>query len=127
MMMVGLPGMWLDLDQGLEFAQVMGITQRMQHARHGVIGLPMVVHHGADDIGQQAAARGCQECGRLGFSWRVRRTLRRSRDVENSVLVEFCRPRHYSSEHAVQTAFPPARELGYPHVDDRSPRWHGGC
>jgi hypothetical protein len=33
------PVFLLDLDQGLEFAQVMGIAQGMKHARHRVIGL----------------------------------------------------------------------------------------
>jgi len=36
----------------------MGVAQGMKHARHRVVGLPVVMHHNADHIGQQAAASG---------------------------------------------------------------------
>jgi len=37
------PVFLLDVDQGLEFAQVMGVAQGMTHVRHRVIGLPVVM------------------------------------------------------------------------------------
>src|ERR1035437_1156989 len=52
------PVFLLDVDQGLEFAQVMGIAESMEHSRHRIVGLPVVVHDRADDIRQQAAAPG---------------------------------------------------------------------
>ena len=42
------PVFLFDLDQGLEFTQVMGVAQGMRHARHRVIGLPVVMQ--AHDI-----------------------------------------------------------------------------
>jgi hypothetical protein len=42
------PVFLLDLDQGLEFTQVMGVAQGMKHARHRVVGLPVVMQ--AHDI-----------------------------------------------------------------------------
>ena len=52
------PVFLLDLDQRRKFAHVIGVAQRVQHARHGVVGLPVVMHDGADDVRQQAAASG---------------------------------------------------------------------
>ena len=52
------PVFLLDLDQRLEFAQVMGVAQGVQHALHRVVGLPVVMHDDADDVRQQAAALG---------------------------------------------------------------------
>ena len=52
------PVFLLDLDQRLQFAQMMGVAQGMQHAWHRVVGLPVIVHDDADDIRQQAAALG---------------------------------------------------------------------
>ena len=39
----------LDVDQRLEFAQVMGVAQGMQHPFHRVVGLPVVMHDDADN------------------------------------------------------------------------------
>ena len=52
------PLLFLDLDERLQLAQVMGVAQGVQHARHGVIGLPVIVDDDAGDIGQKAAALG---------------------------------------------------------------------
>ena len=46
------PVFLLDVDEGLKFAQVMSVTQGVQHARHGVVGLPVVMHDRADDVRQ---------------------------------------------------------------------------
>ena len=43
------PVFLLDVDEGLEFAQVMSIAQGVQHARDRVVGLPVVMHDGAID------------------------------------------------------------------------------
>ena len=50
------PLFFLDLDESLQLAQVMGIAQGMQHALHRVIGLPVIVNDDAGDIRQQTAA-----------------------------------------------------------------------
>jgi hypothetical protein len=50
------PVFLLDLDQCLEFPQMMGIAQRMQHAFQRVVGMPVVMHHHAGEVCQQAAA-----------------------------------------------------------------------
>ena len=50
------PVLLLDLDQCLEFPQMVGVAQRMQYAFQRVVGLPMVMHDNAGDIRQQAAA-----------------------------------------------------------------------
>ena len=52
------PLLFLDLDERLQLAQVMGVAQGVQHARHGVIGLPVIVDDDAGDIRQKAAALG---------------------------------------------------------------------
>ena len=49
------PGFLLDLDQGLEFSQMMRIAQGMQHTFQGVVGLPVVVDDNANDPFQQTA------------------------------------------------------------------------
>ena len=45
----------LDLDQRLQFAQMMGVAQRVQHTFQSEVGLPVVVHDNTDDMRQQAA------------------------------------------------------------------------
>ena len=50
------PVLLLDLDQRLEFTQVVRVAQRMQHACQRVVGFPVVMHDDAGDIRQQAAA-----------------------------------------------------------------------
>src|SRR5207342_7035 len=62
------PVFFLDFDESLQFAQVMGVAQGVQHARHRVIGLPVIVDNDAGDIHQEAAALGAdaiegQQCG----------------------------------------------------------------
>ena len=52
------PVFFLDFDESLQFAQVMGVAQGVQHARHRVIGLPVIVDNDAGDIHQEAAALG---------------------------------------------------------------------
>ena len=52
------PVLLLDLDQGLEFAQVVGVAQGMPHALQGVVGLPVIVDDDAGDAVEQAAAPG---------------------------------------------------------------------
>ena len=52
------PLLFLDLDERLQLAHVMGVAQGVQHARHGVIGLPVIVDDDAGDIRQKAAALG---------------------------------------------------------------------
>ena len=52
------PVLLLDLDQRLQFAQMVRVAQRMQHAFQRVVGMPMVVHDDAAEVGQQAAAPG---------------------------------------------------------------------
>ena len=52
------PLLFLDLDERLQLAQVMGVAQGVQRARHGVIGLPVIVDNDAGDIRQKAAALG---------------------------------------------------------------------
>src|SRR5271170_1149804 len=53
------PVLFLDLDQRLQFPQMVRIAQRMQqYAGHLVIGLPVVMHDNAGDLRQQAAALG---------------------------------------------------------------------
>jgi hypothetical protein len=44
-----LPGPWLllDLDQGFEFAQMMGVAERVRDAGQRVIGFEMVVNDDA--------------------------------------------------------------------------------
>ena len=46
------PIFFLDFDQRLQFAQVMGIAKRMQHALHRIVWLPVIVNDNSDDIGQ---------------------------------------------------------------------------
>src|SRR5215213_8065264 len=50
------PVLLLDLDQRLEFPQVVRVAQRMQYACQRVVRLPVVMHDDAGDIRQQAAA-----------------------------------------------------------------------
>ena len=52
------PILLFDLDQRLQFPQMMRVAQCVQHARHRVVGLPVVMHHDADHAGQHAAALG---------------------------------------------------------------------
>ena len=52
------PVFFLDFDESLQFAQVMGVAQGVQHARHRVVGLPVIVDDDAGDIHQEAAALG---------------------------------------------------------------------
>ena len=52
------PVLLLDLDQRLEFAQVMGIAQRVLDALQGVIGFPVVVHRDAGEVFRHVAAFG---------------------------------------------------------------------
>ena len=60
------PLFFLDFDESLELAQVMGIAQGMQHALHRVIGLPVIVNDDAGDIRQETAALGADAIeGRL--------------------------------------------------------------
>ena len=50
------PVFLLDLDQGLQLTQVMGVAQRVQHAAQRVVRLPVVMHNNAGDALHQAAA-----------------------------------------------------------------------
>jgi hypothetical protein len=50
------PVFLLDLDQRLQFAQVVGVAQRVQHALQRVVRMPVVVHDNARNVRQQAAA-----------------------------------------------------------------------
>src|SRR3954466_10272449 len=50
------PVLLFDLDQRLEFAQMMRVAQRVPHAGHRVVRLPVVMHDDAGSVGQQAAA-----------------------------------------------------------------------
>ena len=50
------PVLLFDLDQRLEFPQVVRVAQRMQYACQRVVRLPVVMHDDAGDIRQQAAA-----------------------------------------------------------------------
>ena len=52
------PILFLDLDESLQLAQVMGVAQGVQHAWHRVIGLPVIMDDDAGDIRQKAAALG---------------------------------------------------------------------
>ena len=52
------PAFLLDLDQGLQLSKVMGVAQRMVHALHREVRLPVVVHDDAGDAIEQAAAPG---------------------------------------------------------------------
>src|SRR4051812_16876450 len=52
------PVLLFDLDQRLQFPQLMRVAQRMPHAGHRVVRLPVVMHDNADDVRQQAAALG---------------------------------------------------------------------
>ena len=45
------PVLVVDVDQGLQFSQMMGVAQGMEHAFHRVVGLPVIMHHGANDVG----------------------------------------------------------------------------
>ena len=49
------PVLFLDLDQRLQFPQMVRIAQRVQHAGHRVVRLPVVMHDNAGDLRQQAA------------------------------------------------------------------------
>src|SRR3954447_17336112 len=51
------PVLLLDLDQRLEFPQVVRVAQRMQYACQRVVRLPVIMHDDAGNIRQQAAAR----------------------------------------------------------------------
>ncbi len=50
------PLLLLDLDQRLQFAQMVGIAQCVHHTVQGVAGLPVAVHDHAREVCQQAAA-----------------------------------------------------------------------
>ena len=52
------PVFFLDLNQRLEFTQVMRIAQRVQHALQGIIRPPVVMDDNADDVVRQAAPLG---------------------------------------------------------------------
>ena len=52
------PAFLLDLDQGLQLSKVRGVAQRMVHALHREVRLPVVVHDDAGDAIEQAAAPG---------------------------------------------------------------------
>ena len=47
------PLLFLDLDERLQLAKVMRVAQGVQHAGHGVVGLPVIVHDNARDAGEQ--------------------------------------------------------------------------
>ena len=47
------PRLFLDLDESLQFTQMMGIAQGVQHALHRVVGLPVIVNDDAGDIRQE--------------------------------------------------------------------------
>lgn len=49
------PVFFLDLDQRLQFTQMMHVARRVQRAVQRVVGLPVVVHDNASDIRQKAA------------------------------------------------------------------------
>src|SRR5262245_21089858 len=46
----------IDFDQRLQFSQMMGVAQGMEHALHRVVGLPVIVHRDANDAVPHAAA-----------------------------------------------------------------------
>src|SRR5271167_3581183 len=50
------PVFLLNLEQCFEFAQVMGVAKRVLDARHGVVRLPVVMHHNAADTAQHVTA-----------------------------------------------------------------------
>ena len=50
--------LFLDLDQRLQFPQMMRVAQRVQHPGNRVVRLPVVMHDDAGDVRQQAAALG---------------------------------------------------------------------
>jgi hypothetical protein len=50
------PVFFLDLDQRLQFAQMVCIAQRVQHASHRVVRFPVVMHDSAGHVRQQTAA-----------------------------------------------------------------------
>ena len=52
------PRLFLDLDESLQFAQMMGIAQGVEHALHRVVGLPVIVNDDAGDIRQETATLG---------------------------------------------------------------------
>ena len=57
------PALLFDLDQGLEFAQVVGVAQRVQNALHRVIRLPVIVNDDPADAREQTAAPGRDPIG----------------------------------------------------------------
>jgi hypothetical protein len=52
------PVLVIELDQRLQFPQMMSVAQGMQHVLHRVVRLPVVMHHDANDAGHEAAAVG---------------------------------------------------------------------
>src|ERR1700738_3971423 len=52
------PVLVIELDQRLQFPQMMSVAQGMQHVLHHVVRLPVVMHHDANDAGHEAAAVG---------------------------------------------------------------------
>ena len=52
------PILLFDFDQRFEFAKMVRVAQRMLHALHRVVGLPVIMHDDAEDVRQQAAALG---------------------------------------------------------------------
>ena len=55
---VGSPGFVFDLDQRFEFAQMVRVAQRVQHAGERIVRLPVIVHNDAGETLKHAAAGG---------------------------------------------------------------------
>ena len=80
------PVLFLDLDERLQLAKVMCVTQRVQHAGHRVVGLPVIVHDNAHDAREQGAALAARAIERqqnragdvqpLGFPRKVKKQKR---------------------------------------------------
>ena len=52
------PVLLVDVDECLQFAQMMRVAQRMTYAPHGVVGLPVVMHRNTDHVVPDGPALG---------------------------------------------------------------------
>ena len=85
------PILFLDFDQRLQFAQVVGVAKRMRHALHRIVGLPVIVDDDADDIGQHLAALGASAIERQQGGAGDMQPLRLAADAEAGFVHMFDR------------------------------------
>ena len=93
------PLLFLDLDESLQFAQMMGIAQGVQHASHRVVGLPVIVNDDAGDIRQETAALGADAIEGQQGGGRHMQPLRLAADAKPRLVHVFHRRARHEIAH----------------------------